>query len=157
MVQNRHNPKPSVIVQCFKFHTHSPKPGVTVAVFVAELRQLSEQCEFGAALEDMLWDRLGCEINDGIQYRLLGEATLTFKRALDIAQAMETAANNINDIKNANSGAQPCAVHLVSKEKRGKLLKSMECYSCGGAHFANDCSFKDLVCHNCQKKGHIAK
>lgn len=32
MVQN---PKPSVIVQRLKFHTHSRKPGVTVAAFVA--------------------------------------------------------------------------------------------------------------------------
>lgn len=60
MVQNPLNPKPSVIVQHFKFHTHSRKPGVTVAEFVAELRQLSEHCEFRAVLEDMLRDRLVC-------------------------------------------------------------------------------------------------
>ncbi|KAF0032152.1 hypothetical protein F2P81_014442 [Scophthalmus maximus] len=41
-LQNHHNPKPSVIVQCFKFHTHSRKAGVSAAAFVAELRQLSE-------------------------------------------------------------------------------------------------------------------
>lgn len=39
---HHHNPKPSVIVQRFKFHTHSRKPGITVAAFVVELRQLSE-------------------------------------------------------------------------------------------------------------------
>lgn len=158
MVQNHHNPKPSVIVQLFKFHTHSHKPGITVAAFVVELRQLSEHCEFGAVLEDMLLDWLVCWINDdGIQRRLLGEATLTFKRALEGAQAMETAANNTNDIKSANSVAQPGTVHFVSKEKRGKPPKSVECYDCGRAHFANDCGFIDSVCHNCKKKGHIAK
>jgi len=36
-------------------------------------------------------------------------------------------------------------------------MKSVECYRCGGAHLANDCGFKDAACHNCQKKGHIAK
>ena len=40
MVQDHHNPKPSVIVQRFKFHTHARRPGVSVAAFVAELRQL---------------------------------------------------------------------------------------------------------------------
>lgn len=126
-VKNHHNPKPSVIVQRFKFHTHSHKSGVTVAAFVAELRQLSEHCEFGAVLEDMLRDRLVCGINDdGIHRRLVGEATLTFRRALEIAQAMETAAINTKDIKTANRGAQPCAVHLVSKEKGGKPLKPVE-------------------------------
>lgn len=158
MVQNHHNPKPSVIVQRFKFHTHSLKPGITVAAFVAELGQLSKHCEFGVVLEDMLRDRLVCEINDdSIQCRLLGEATLTFKSALEVAQAMETAANNTNDIKSANGVVQPGAVHFMSKEKRGKPPKSMEFYHCGGAHFANDCGFIDSVCHNCKKKGHIAK
>lgn len=142
MVQNHHNPKPSVIVQRFTFHTHSRKPEVTVAAFIAEMRQLSEHCEFGAGLKD----RLVCGLNDdGIQRRLFGEATLTFKKALEIAQAMETVANNAKVIKNANGSAQLYVVHLVSKQKRGKPLKSMECYCSGGAHFANDCGFKDSV------------
>lgn len=67
----------------------------------------------------MLRDRLICGINnDGMQRQLLGEATLSFKRALEIAQAMETAANNTKDIQSANGGVQPCTMHLVSKEKR---------------------------------------
>ena len=106
----------------------------------------------------MLRDRLVCGISDdGMQRRLLGEATLTFKRALEIAQAMETAANNTKDIQQANGSVQPRDVHRVFKEKMGKPAKSVECYRCGGAHFANDCGFKDAVCHNCKKKGHIAK
>ncbi|XP_028304146.1 uncharacterized protein K02A2.6-like [Gouania willdenowi] len=158
LVQEHHNPKPSVIVQRFKFHTHSRRAGVSVAAFVAELRQLSEFCEFGPVLDDMLRDRLVCGINDdGMQRRLLGEATLSFKKALDIAQAMETAANNSKDIQTANASAQQSAVHRLSNDNKGKPFKSVECYRCGGAHLANDCGFKDAVCHNCKKKGHIAK
>lgn len=158
MVQNHLNPKPSVIVQRFKFHTHSRKSGVTVAEFVAELRQLSEHCEFRAVLEDMLRDRLVCGINDDvIQRRLLGEATLTFKKALDIALAMETAANNTMDIKNAGGGTLSDTAHFVAKESKSSSGRPTECYRCGGPHFANDCGFKDAVCHNCQKRGHIAK
>ena len=48
LVKNHHNPKPSVIVQRFKFHSHFRKSGQSVANFVAELRQLSEHCDFGA-------------------------------------------------------------------------------------------------------------
>ena len=154
MVQIHHNPKPSVTVQRFTFHTHSRKLGVTVTAFVAELRQLSEHCGFGAVVEDILRNRLICGINDdGMQRWLWGEATLSFKRALEIPQAMETAVNNTKDIQSVNRGVQPGDIHLVSKDKRGKPLKSVECYRCGGAHFANDCGFKDSFCHNCQKKG----
>lgn len=158
LVQDHHNPKPSVIVQRFKFHTHSRKQGVSVPAFVAELRALSEHCEFGDVLNDMLRDRLVCGINDdSIQRRLLSEAKLTYKKALEIAQAMETAANNSKDIQQASGAAQSDAVHHVAKERKGKQQKSVECYRCGGPHFASDCGLKDSVCHNCQKRGHIAK
>jgi len=74
LVAIHHNPKPSVIVQQFKFHSHFRKQGQSVANFVAELRQLSEHCDFGIVLDDMLHDRLVCGIsNDAIQHRLLGE------------------------------------------------------------------------------------
>ncbi|CAI5657334.1 unnamed protein product [Oreochromis niloticus] len=158
LVQNHHCPKPSVIVQRFKFHTHSRKPGVSVAAYVTELRQLSEHCEFGGVLDDMLRDRLVCGINDdGMQRRLLGEPTLDFKKALEIAQAIETAANNTKDIRKANNNMHSTEVHHVSQSVRGKPRELLECYQCGGAHFAKDCVFKDSTCHNCKKKGRLAK
>lgn len=33
----------------------------------------------------------------------------------------------------------------------------MECFQCRGAHYANDCKFKDTVCHSCSKKRHLAE
>ena len=63
LVKSHYTPKPSVIVQRFQFHSRTQKPGETVATFVAELRQLSEFCEFDASLEDMptrpasMWNR----------------------------------------------------------------------------------------------------
>ena len=104
----------------------------------------------------MLRDRLVCGINnDAIQRRLLGETLpLTFKRALEISQGMEMAANNAKDIQKGQAGSQSVAVHHV---KRHKPAKKVECFRCGGAHYANDCKFKDTVCHACNKKGHLAK
>lgn len=34
------------------------RPGETIAAFVANLCSLAEFCNFGALLEDMLWDQL---------------------------------------------------------------------------------------------------
>ena len=31
------------------------------------------------------------------------------------------------------------------------------CYHCGGSHKERDCRHRDTVCHNCGKKGHLAK
>ena len=157
LVANHHNPKPSVIVQRFKFHSHFRRQGQSVANFVAELRQLSEHCEFGAVLDDMLRDRLVCGINDNaIQRRLLGETPpLTFQKAFDISHGMEMAAHDAKDIQKGN-GSQTGAVYQVRKET-GKQAKRVECFRCGGSHYANDCKFKEAVCHSCNKKGHLAK
>ena len=92
LVQEHENPKPSSIVQRFKFNTRFRKPGESIASYVAELRSLSEHCDFQTVLEDMLRDRLVCGINDKqIQRRLLAVKTWDFKKAMEIATSMETA------------------------------------------------------------------
>ena len=57
-------PTPSEIVERCRFHSRSRKPGESVATFVAELRSLSEFCNFGDMLNSMIRDRLVCSIND---------------------------------------------------------------------------------------------
>ena len=61
---DHYQPKPSTIVQRFKFHSCSRKPGESVATYIAELKRLSEDCEFGDFLQEMLRDRIVCGIND---------------------------------------------------------------------------------------------
>ena len=64
-----YNPKPSEIVERFKFHSRVRNEGESVATFVAGLRNLSEYCNFGESLEDMLRDRLVCGIKTTTKYR----------------------------------------------------------------------------------------
>ena len=64
LLQDHFMPKPSAIVQRFKFNTRSQQPGETIAMFLAELRHLSEHCEFGITLDEMLRDRLVCGVRD---------------------------------------------------------------------------------------------
>ena len=54
LVQQHYQPTPSVIVQRFKFNSRSQRSGESIATFVAELRRLSEHCNFGRTLDDML-------------------------------------------------------------------------------------------------------
>ena len=46
LVQHHENPKPSAIVQRFRFNTRFRKPGESIASYVAELRNISEHCDF---------------------------------------------------------------------------------------------------------------
>ena len=75
---NHYSPKPSEIVQRFRFHSRQRESGETVAAYVAELRAIAEFCNFKDTLEDMLRDRLVCGVNDAtMQKKLLSEPTLT--------------------------------------------------------------------------------
>ena len=62
----------------------------TIAMLLAELRRLTEHCEFGAPLDEMLRDRLMCGVHVIwlLQRRLLAEPKSTLKRALDLALAL---------------------------------------------------------------------
>ena len=64
VVQKHHDPKPSVIVQCYRFNSRSRWAGESVADYVAELQHLSEHCEFGKTLNEMLCDRLVCGVEE---------------------------------------------------------------------------------------------
>ena len=166
-VKKHYNPRPSAIVQRFKFNSLKRQPGETVAHYVAELRKLTEYCDFGDTLDDMLRDKLVWGIEDSrTQERLLAEDNLTFSKALDLAQALEVAAQDSKEL----SASTPAMVHKVqgfapgpsNRSQRRKTTDATSkppspCYRCGGQHWAARCRFKSEKCNACGKVGHIAK
>lgn len=108
LLKKHFNPKTSEPIQRFKFDPCMRKPTETVAEYVAELRNLSQDCNYGGTLSQMLQDRLMCGIhNDRIQRRLLSETALTFESALSLVQAMESANKNVQDLQ-MKVGAMSC-------------------------------------------------
>ena len=76
-------------------------------MFVSQLRALSEHGNFNDMLEDMLQDRIVCDINDDtIQWRLLAERELSFKEALEVAQSMEMATRNVKELLKSSSSRE---------------------------------------------------
>ncbi len=69
-ILNEHlNPKPLVIAERFRFHKRNQAKGESVSEYIAELRRLSEHCQFGAGLADALRDRLVCGMHNVTQCR----------------------------------------------------------------------------------------
>jgi hypothetical protein len=165
IVKNHLQPKPSEIVQRYKFHSCFRTSDQSVSTYVAHLRHLSADCNFGDTLEPMLRDRLVCGVNnDRIQRRLLAERELTFERALTIAQGMEQAEQSAADLqKNEKLGANSHSVNKVKHDKHSNYSKKQtpplkECWRCGGKkHTPQECFFKDSECYICKKKGHLKK
>ena len=166
VVKNHHNPQPSEIVERFKFNSRNQRSNETISEYVAELRRLSANCNFNATLEDMLRDRVVCGVKDTrIQRRLLCEKTLDFSKTLSLAQSMEIAEKNAQDLQRAT----PQEVNKVNfkgnttggsstKQTRGSgPPEGQKCYRCGSKHSPSTCKFKQAECYKCKKIGHIAK
>ncbi|XP_023192425.1 uncharacterized protein K02A2.6-like [Xiphophorus maculatus] len=113
------NPKPSEIVQRYKFDSRSRKP--------AESRRLAQDCNFGATLERRLRDRLVCGIaDDRIQRRLLSESDLTFEKAFQMAVADEAANRNVSDLQHGEKitvvGVAQVEVRYANQKKTLPLV-----------------------------------
>ncbi|CAB4004480.1 LOW QUALITY PROTEIN: uncharacterized protein K02A2.6-like [Paramuricea clavata] len=152
-------PTPSVIVERFKFHNRIRRVDEGIAKYVAELRRMTEHCKFGTSLDDMIRDRLVCGINnEKIQRRLLAEPELTYKKAVELSLAMESASKHVEDLgAKGVSIEDPNNIHRVNNREDNQQSSRSECYRCGGKHAANSCKFRELKCFNCDKIGHIAK
>ena len=96
--------------------------GEFVSTFVTHLHTLSEHCEFGDTLEDMLSDRLVCGIADSrMQRAMLAELKLKFARAFELAQTMESVDQDTRKLQSNIS------VHLLTD----KSTTTKPCYRCG--------------------------
>ena len=122
LTKDHFSPKPSIIVERYKFNSKVRQPGQSVSQFVAELRHLAQDCDYGEILNDMLRDRLVCGISDDrIQRRLLSESTLKFDKAWEIARAMELAAQNAKDIQQHTSDGRPPIPQQEQTHKVGSV------------------------------------
>ncbi|UYV64000.1 K02A2.6-like [Cordylochernes scorpioides] len=161
-------PRPNLIVQRYHFNRHS-QGDEPIATYIAELRRLSENCEF-VDLDDRLRDRLVCGLKkESLVKRLLSEKDLTFEKAMDIALCDESASANasvlmettpdVNILKKANK-SEP--FYFKSKQPEFNriakgLNKKIICIRCKGNHMPNVCKFRNAKCFKCGKIGHLQK
>ena len=152
-------PKRIVIAERFKFHRRSQNESETVAQYVAELRRLTEHCEFKDYLEEALRDRLVCGLkSETIQRKLLTEANLDLKKAYDIAHGMEMAFQQASELQaSTRAAAKTDQIDKIEKvvdpPRRGR-----PCFRCGRqGHGPDRCYYKGQSCRKCHKRGHIAK
>ena len=144
-------PKPIKIAESFRFYKRQQQPSETMADYIAELRRLATTCEFGTFLDEALRDKFVCGLfKESIQRRLLAEADLTLKKALELAQGMEAAEKDSKEIKATPIESQ---VHSVTQ-----MRQKPQCHRClGVGHTGAVCRFKTVRCNKCRKIGHIAR
>ena len=85
------------------YEGHTYTLGEMTAACGAELRALSEYCNFGDTLELMLCDRLVCGVNEPQMFT--AEDKLTFKKPKEISLAFEAAMKNTKQLQTAISAS----------------------------------------------------
>ena len=152
---DRHlQPKPSVTVARFQFNMCVRKSDQTISTYIAELRRLTEHCNFGDTLSDMLKDRLVCGVNDAqMQKRLLAEDDLTFARAQKLCLSMEAASRDAGIL----AGTTPAAEHEQSGAVNRMDVRPQRCPRCGRRHSRDSCRHATSRCFKCGKVGHLAR
>ena len=159
LVRQHISPKPIVIAERYKFYNRKQRPGESIAQYIAELRKLSEHCEFGVFLQEALRDMFVIGLKDvSIQKKLLSERNLDLKTAYGKAISHEMADHNVEEM-HGHQGT----VHKVVMSSKPNVRpkpnrdKNKQCYRCGrDNHAAENCFFKDKECHLCHRKGHIS-
>lgn len=182
-LSNHFNPKPSEIVETYKFHKRDQQEGETISDYVAELRRLSAHCNF-TDLNRMLRDRVVCGVRDrALQHALLAKDNLTFQIVLDMATAAEAATRNVSDLKSEVSelteavnqvGFSRRHVVFQDKGRQGNRAQDKEsqgnkatprkptqeqqpCWRCNGLHSPENCKHRSTRCNFCSKRGHLER
>lgn len=146
-------PKPLAIAERFRFYQRNQGKQETVSQYIAELRKLSEFCEFGEFLNQALRDRLVCGLSSvGTQRKLLAEDKLDLKKAMDVAISMELAETEARKLKaDVQDVHEPEPIHKVT-------VRNKPCYRCGKTnHIPDKCFYQNSKCHTCHEMGHIRK
>ena len=160
------NPEPSVIMQRYKFNSRNQKPDESTSTSIMELRKLTEFCDFGDSINDMLRDKFVSGLhNTRTQHRLLPEKALTFPKP----QEMELADK---DVQSLQSNPHPPVLKLNEQHTstqrnsrrnvtqhitRHRNPQTLPCHCCGGKHRSSTCRFKTAQCHVCGKAVHISR
>ncbi|XP_075723778.1 uncharacterized protein LOC142765853 [Rhipicephalus microplus] len=114
--------KSAVIGERAKFHRRCQKEGESLSEFVAELRKLSQTCEFGGALNESLQHRFVCGlVRENLQRVLFAEdRKLTFHKAVERALAIEAANKSAAEARGGDCAVRD--VHKVQPEAQKKII-----------------------------------
>ncbi|KAJ8981588.1 hypothetical protein NQ317_002616 [Molorchus minor] len=109
------NPKKNVVYERYKFYKRDQLEGENFEQFLAEIKKLSQSCEFKVLLDEMIRDRIVIEINDeNLQERMLRTTNLDLKKAIDCCRAAEVSKKQAKSLQEKTVDA----VQKYVKEKK---------------------------------------
>lgn len=150
-----YTPPSTVYKERKAFYGASRESGETAMEWLAKIKSLALNCEFGTSIESILLDKFITGLEGKSFNRVCEEdsKTLTLTKAASIATKYDDVSKiaHVDFIKNKSKKNVPNRFEKSSTQSRGK------CAHCGYRnHSSEACKYRKSVCHKCDKPGHIA-
>ncbi|XP_058810503.1 uncharacterized protein K02A2.6-like [Phymastichus coffea] len=142
--------------------------GEDIKSFVANLKKLSMNCNFGMELKTHLRDQFVFGVScKSTKKHLLKEKSLTFDSAVLFAQSTKTVTRDAEGMGESTEMAYSTAVNYVSDKKNKNLNQNdktsdqqgnsnINCYCCGKPnHKKPNCRYRNYQCNVCHEVGHL--
>ncbi|XP_060800357.1 uncharacterized protein K02A2.6-like [Amyelois transitella] len=174
LVKNHLEPKRSEIAERHTFRQRRQGEGESIGVFLQSLKHLATHCNFGASLEENIRDQFVSGLrSEEMRSRLFAEASLDYKKAVELALALEAAERHAAEAAggsraalwpaagSARLGAGDATAdsglfrHAAARGERPRTR--VACWRCSKeGHTPNKCRYKVYVCDKCKVKGHLS-
>ena len=170
--------KRNVIFERAKFNLRSQQENEAVDMFIKDLHNLTEHCNFGVLREELICDRIVVGIRDkALSEKLQLKANFTLEKAMNFARQEETVRKQqivlrddakqsidavgvrkfskvrMNQVNQVNHSERPTFdERQKNQQDKAKVEKCDRCLR--PMHLKKNCPAKDSKCHKCGKTGH---
>ncbi|XP_048485025.1 uncharacterized protein K02A2.6-like [Plutella xylostella] len=180
LVKDHLEPDRSEIAERHIFRQRTQRPGESIREYLQSLKHLAKTCNFVDKLEENLRDQFVSGLNnEDMRSRIFAEKNVDYKRAVELAQALEAAERHAGVACAAGAGAgaawrardpreahEDDGLHRLGARAAGgggsrgasrdAPRPQRPCARCGkSGHTDGKCRFKYYNCDGCGERGHI--
>ena len=173
-------PQPSQLARRWDFRKRSQGVGESAVEFLTALRRLARSCGF-ERLNEVLLDQFIFGLrSEKLSSKIVRLPQCDLAKAVDFATAWERGHSGDDQQSSPRLGTNQVAGERSTSDSEGDEVLQMRqapkgkrvrptpaqecrregaasCASCGEKHERRFCRFRDVSCHNCGKKGHLAR
>ncbi|XP_039764273.1 uncharacterized protein K02A2.6-like [Pararge aegeria] len=184
LVTNHLEPQRSEIAERHVFRQRRQRPDESLTEYLQHLKHLAVTCNFGTRLEEDLRDQFVSGLaSDVMRSRIFAEKSLDYKKAVELALALEAAERHagVSGGEMSASGGQAGEGLHAACSQRTRALRpgggdagaacdgagasggggggaasaaAAACWRCGRRHRGR-CRFANYTCDECHQRGHI--
>ncbi len=108
-------PLVNVTILRYRFNTRNQNSSESFDQYYTELKTIAKDCAFGNIQDELIRDRIVCGINNKqVQERLLQEADLTLRKALEVARSYELSQAQMKEMSSET-------VHSVQRQPKARV------------------------------------